>query len=91
MIKVKNISKIELTPLEGKHYQTELQVWVNGNNWDDDGLPFQIAIAGTGTKPSIRELEKGYYPDEGMNHVESKEHLMLAEFVLEAIMEKLND
>jgi len=82
-----SITKIELTPLRGKHYETQLTVWVGGNDWDSDGTPLQISIAGMGSRPSVRELERGYYTDEGMNHVESKEHLLVAEAILEKLLQ----
>jgi len=82
-----SITKVELTPLRSKHYETQLTVWVGGNGWDNDGIPFTLSIAGMGTKPSVRELERGYYTDEGMNHVESKEHLLIAEAVLEKLLQ----
>ena len=81
-----SITKVELTPLKGKHYETQLTVWVGGNNYDYEGVPFRISIAGMGSLPSVRELEKGYYTDEGMNHVESKEHLLIAEAILEKLL-----
>jgi len=56
--------KAELLPLEGKHYETVVIVWV-------DNRPFKVSISGEGSSPSERELEVGYTSEEGMNHVES--------------------
>ena len=82
-----SITKVELTPLRGKHYETQLTVWVGGNNYDYEGVPFNISISGMGSLPSVRELENGYHTDEGMDHVESKEHLLIAEAILEKLLQ----
>lgn len=79
------IGKIQLTPLPTKHYSTEIQVEVGGNGWDEEGRNFLISISGAGSKPSVREYEKGYYPEDGMNHVESEEHYELATLIMEAL------
>lgn len=81
-----SITKVELSPLKSKHYATQLIVWVGGNGYDNDGIPFSVSITGMGTSPSVRELEKGYYIDEGLDHVESKEHLLIAESILEKLL-----
>jgi hypothetical protein len=63
-----------LKDLEGKFYATEIEV-----KHPRCKQPFIITIAGAGSKkPSIRELERGWTPDKGMDHVESELHLDLA-------------
>lgn len=83
------IGKVKLVPLESKHYSTEIEVEVGGNDWDKVGTNFKITIAGYGSKPSMREYEKGCYSlqliGEGMDHVESEEHYQLASIILEAL------
>jgi len=79
------IGKLKLKELPSKHYSTEIEVEVGGNGWDEGGTMFRIYICGSGTEPSLREYEKGYYPDDGMDHVESEEHYKLAMIIMEAL------
>ena len=79
------IGKVQLKPLPSKHYSTDVEVEVGGNGWDELGRTFRIEICGTGSKPSVREYERGYCAEEGMNHVESEEHYYLASVILEAL------
>lgn len=59
--------KVEIKPLEGKYYSTDLVV--TSDKWDN---PLYISIAGHSTwEPSPREIENGWDPDYGMDHVES--------------------
>lgn len=76
------LGEIHLKPLSFKHYETEVEVEAEvGGCW----TTFKISISGEGSKPSFREYEKGYHPDDGMDHVESEEHLFLATRILEAL------
>jgi len=79
------VGHIQIEPLSSKHYSTNLSVEVGGNGWDKGGYRFTITISGVGTQPSIREYEKGYYEDDGMNHVESQEHYELAVVIMDAL------
>lgn len=79
------IGKVKLEPLESKHYSTRVIVEVGGNGYDEEGPYFTVEISGTGSRPSTREYEKGYYPEDGMGHVESEEHMYLATRILEAL------
>lgn len=72
------ITNVELIPLGGKHYATEVFVEVNGNQ-------FRVDICGYGSRPSQRELDNGWEYDYGMDHVEGEEHLFLANLVMEAL------
>ena len=71
------ITKVDLAVLPLKHYSTDLYVTVES----DEGYEyvFTVSISGYGPKPSFRELERGWEPDWGMDHVESDVHLFLAE------------
>ena len=73
------ITKVDLADLPSKHYSTDLYVAVES----DEGYEyvFTVSISGEGSVPSNRELEAGWEPDWGMNHVESDMHLFLAEKV----------
>lgn len=82
------IGKIKLRPLGLKHYDTQIEVEVGGDGWDEEGEFFLVSISGTGSKPSVREYEKGYYPEDGMDHVESQEHYELATLIMEALRKK---
>lgn len=82
------IEELRLEPLSSKHYSTDITV-KTGNGWDKSGPTFTISLSGMGTKPSVREYEKGYGPDDGMNHVESEELYELATIILEALRKHL--
>lgn len=79
------VTRVKLETLETKHYSTNVTVWLDGDGWTTDGTPFSISISGYGKKPSDRELEKGYDVYEGMNHVESEEHLAIARAILQQL------
>lgn len=72
------IGKVEIQPLESKHYETCLIVEV-------DRRPFKVSICGYGPKPSQREIDNGWEPEYGMDHVESEEHLFLAHKIMGAL------
>jgi hypothetical protein len=72
------LGSVELGELPDKHYATEVFAEVN------DGT-FRIDICGYGPKPSKRELDNGWQMDYGMDHVESEEHLFLANLIVEAL------
>jgi len=81
------IGRVKLKELPSKHYSTDIEVEVGGNGWDEEGKMFRIDICGSGTNPSCREYQKGYYPEDGMDHVESEEHYQLAMIILKALRE----
>ena len=72
------IDSVELQPLPSKHYETSLIVEV-------EGRPFKVSICGSGSKPSKREILALWEPEFGMDHVESEEHLFLAQKIMEAL------
>ena len=72
------VDSVELQPLPNKHYKTSLIVEVEGRT-------FKVSICGSGSKPSEREILALWQPDHGMDHVESEEHLFLAQKIMEAL------
>ena len=76
------VTEVELQPLPSKHYETSLIVEV-------DGRPFKVSICGSGSKPSQREINNGWEPEFGMDHVESVEHLFLARKIMEALSDDI--
>ena len=73
------ITKVELADLPCKHYRTDLYATVESDEGEE--YVFTVSISGYGPKPSSREIEKGWEPDWGMDHVESEMHLFLAQAV----------
>lgn len=76
------VTYCEIAPLECKHYDTQVYVDVVDNCIR---YPFTISISGYHPQPSKREIDKGWEPDCGMDHVESEVHLMLAEIIAKAL------
>ena len=76
---------MQLESLENKHYDTRIRVWLDGDHYESLGQEFLISISGLGVSPSYRELEREYYPEEGMNHIESEQHLFLAQEIIKAL------
>ena len=70
------VTKLELAELPSKHYSTDLYVTVE--NDEEEEYVFTVSISGYGPKPSGREIERGWEPEHGMDHVESEMHLFLA-------------
>lgn len=77
------IKSVTLEPLRGKHYSTDLVVEV----YDDFGFPNDIVITISGyyPSPSKREIDKGWEPDDGMDHVETQAEYALALIIKEAL------
>jgi hypothetical protein len=80
MVKILNA---RLQPLDCKHYDTSIHIDLE----DDMGQEhyMTISISGYYSKPSERELDRGWEPDWGMDHVESEAHLELANKIMEAL------
>ena len=73
--------KVTLIPLEGKYYSTELLV--EDENWEGS---VYITVAGHPTwTPSPREIENGWEPDYGMDHVEDHGTYNVALIIKEAL------
>lgn len=73
--------KCSLRPLANKHYSTDIEV-----KFESHSSPFVVSIYGEGTVASVREDD--WEPCDGMNHVESEEHLYLANLIMNAIIEE---
>ena len=76
------IKSVKLQPLRYKHYVTEVCVDLEVDGWTYD---FKVEVGGFAPNPSPRELEGGWEPDQGMDHVESEAHLFLAHKICEAL------
>jgi len=55
---------VEIEPLECKHYSTNIHADLPNNE------SIHVKVAGYNSKPSPRELDNGWEPDYGMDHVE---------------------
>ena len=55
---------IGILPLDSKHYSTRIEAYL------PDGEFIGVEVFGYNHKPSTREIEHGWDPDEGMDHVE---------------------
>jgi hypothetical protein len=77
------IKSVTLDPLRDYHYSTDLVVEV----YDEGGFPNDIVITISGyyPKPSQREIDKGWEPDDGMDHVETEAGHVLALIIKEAL------
>lgn len=76
------VTSVELLPLEGKHYATEVHVEVRINGWPHN---FRVDVCGYAPDASKREKDRGWEPDWGMDHTESETHLLLAHEICEAL------
>ena len=77
------ITKVTIEDLPNKHYQTELTVSMLS---DGHEYPLTVSVYGYGPNPSRRELQNGWEPEHGMDHVESDLHLFLAEAIYSKLM-----
>jgi hypothetical protein len=55
---------VEIAPLKGKHYSTNVEADIG--NFEN----IVVEIYGQNRKPSQREIDNGWEPDDGMEHVE---------------------
>lgn len=80
------VTNVELKPLETKHYMTQLNIFVE----DEDGQEWRIGaeVYGYFPKPSQRELDTGWEPDYGMDHVETDAEHKIALAIVEALTGK---
>ena len=74
------VTDVYLVPLSGKYYTTEVIVET------DNGSVF-IEISSGNYKPSQREIDKGWEPDDGMDHVESEYSYEIAKKIVKALKE----
>jgi hypothetical protein len=77
------IKSVTIEPLSGKHYGTEVFVKV----FDQFGFSndISISISGYYPAPSQREIDNGWEPDEGMDHVETEAEHVIALIIKEAL------
>lgn len=77
------IIDVELLPLTDKYYETCIGVEV------EDIFGFKqyvtINLFGGDTYPSKRELDKGWEPEYGMDHVETEATYTIAKIIIEAL------
>ena len=85
------ISNVELEPLPSKHYETTIIVTFDVGQYRKNRIKFCVNICGDGTSPSQRELDRGWEPDYGVDHVESEEHLFLAQKIIDALQREIQD
>lgn len=80
MVKVKEVF---LKELQGKHYTTEVAVVVE----HEDGSVYLLGVDVYGyfPRPSQREIDKGWEPDYGVDHVESEAEYKVALAIVEAL------
>lgn len=83
------IKSASLQPLRGKHYVTE--VFVNVTDESGDYYTVRIDLAGYYPKPSQREIDNGWEPDEGMDHVEPEACHLIAEMIVDCLLEKAQE
>ena len=74
----------EIEPIRGKYYETSIHVEVS---YEGRTSTFRIDICGSGSTPSDREIEHGWEPDYGIDHVESQEAYLLAQKIVETLTE----
>lgn len=75
MITEQVVKRVELKPLDSKYYSTELSVEFV------DGDTVHIELSGYSPKPSLREIERGWEPECGMDHVESEKTYYVATLI----------
>ena len=76
------IKSVELRPLADKHYETEIRVVLQGDYSEEY---IGISIYGSTQTPSEREIKRGWEPDWGRDHVESKEGYEIAKLIMEML------
>ena len=81
------IKSVTLEPLRFKHYATEIIVEV----YDEFGFPNDMCVSVSGyfPSPSQREIDKGWEPDYGMDHVETEAEYKIALAIVEALNGKV--
>lgn len=80
------IKSVELEPLELKHYTTKISIFVEG----EGGQEWRIGaeVYGYFPKPSQREIDAGWEPDQGFDHVETDAEHKVALAIVEALKGK---
>jgi hypothetical protein len=87
-MKIKSVELRHLDPY-GKYYETEVLVKVEDEIWRC--FTIRIDITGYYPKPSQREIDNGWEPDEGMDHVEPEACHLIAEMIVDCLLEKTQE
>lgn len=75
------VTSVDLQPLESKHYSTEIDLSFDG--FESCG----VQVFGRSRKPSARELDSGWDPEWGMDHVETEVVYEVARVIEQALKE----
>jgi hypothetical protein len=83
------IKSASLQPLRSKYYETE--IFVNVDDENGDYYTVRIDLTGHYPKPSQREIDGGWEPDEGMDHVEPEACHLIAEMIVACLQKEIDD
>ena len=72
----------EIEPLKGKHYSTKVSIQL------PNGEYIGVEVYGCNKNPSQREIDNGWEPDYGMDHVEGDKVYEVA-IKIKALLEEL--
>lgn len=77
----------KVLPLKGKYYGTKVQFTKPGSSADDDVHEITIWAPDHFADPfgSEREIEQGWGPEDGHDHVEDQQSLTVAKIIAEAL------
>ena len=81
------IETVSLQPLRTKYYETEVFVGVVDES--GDRYTIRIDIGGYYHVPSQREIDNGWEPDEGMDHVEPEACHRIAEMIVGHLLDSI--
>lgn len=81
------IKEVFLKELEGKHYSTEVCIFVD--DFSGKIYPFRIDLCGYYPQPSFREYMSGWEPEMGMDHVENEAQYKIALAIVDALEGKV--
>ena len=79
------IESVEVEPLPSKYYETELHVKAR-NGYCNSTI--RISISGYSYPPSVREVNRGWDAEHGMDHVEGEIQYKIALAIAEALEDK---
>lgn len=78
------IKDVYIMPLDCKYYDTQMVVLF------DDGEKLHISVSGYSSNPSVREINRGWERDHGMDHVEGVKAYKTAQLILR-VLESMRD
>lgn len=79
------IKSVDILPLKGKYYSTEMIVHIQ----DNPSVLISLATSYE-RKPSLREIERGWEKEEGMDHTEGENTYKIALLIL-SFLENLKE